>query len=46
MNLGTVAEKIMALREDIGHFGTLLMTAQDWVDADAMKRSLPNPTDR
>ena len=36
----TVAEKILALREDIGHFGTLVLTAQDWVDADAMKRSM------
>ena len=36
----TVAEKIMAFREDIGHFGTLVLTAQDWLDADAMQRSM------
>ena len=36
----TVAEKILALREEIGDFGTLAVTAQDWTDADAMKRSL------
>ncbi len=36
----TVAEQILALREDVGHFGTLAVTAQDWTDADAMKRSM------
>ena len=36
----TVAEKILAFREEIGHFGTLVLTAQDWIDADAMKRSM------
>ena len=28
----TVAEKILALRDEIGHFGTLMLTAQDWTD--------------
>jgi len=36
----TVAEKILALREEIGPFGTLLVTAQDWTDKARMKRSL------
>ncbi|MDP6817923.1 MAG: LLM class flavin-dependent oxidoreductase [Alphaproteobacteria bacterium] len=36
----TVAEKILAFREDVGHFGTLVLTGQDWVEADAMKRSM------
>jgi alkanesulfonate monooxygenase SsuD/methylene tetrahydromethanopterin reductase-like flavin-dependent oxidoreductase (luciferase family) len=36
----TVAEKILSFREEIGHFGTLAVTAQDWTDTDAMKRSL------
>jgi alkanesulfonate monooxygenase SsuD/methylene tetrahydromethanopterin reductase-like flavin-dependent oxidoreductase (luciferase family) len=36
----TVAEKILAFRDEIGDFGTLVQTAQDWTDADAMKRSM------
>jgi alkanesulfonate monooxygenase SsuD/methylene tetrahydromethanopterin reductase-like flavin-dependent oxidoreductase (luciferase family) len=36
----TVAEKILAFRDDIGDFGTLVLTSQDWTDADAMKRSM------
>ena len=36
----TVTEKILALREEIGHFGNLLMTAHDWVDKDKMKASM------
>ena len=36
----TVAEKILAFRDEIGDFGTLVQTAQDWADADAMKRSM------
>ena len=36
----TVAEKILALREEIGHFGTLMLTAQDWTDKERMKRSM------
>ncbi len=33
----TVLEKLVALREEIGHFGTLIMTAHDW-DRPAMWR--------
>ena len=36
----TVAEKILALRDEIGHFGTLMLTAQDWTDKERMKRSM------
>ena len=36
----TVAEKILALREEIGHFGTLLYAAHDWVDRDRMKHAM------
>ena len=36
----TVAEKVMAFREEIGHFGTLVLTAQDWIEKDAMQRSM------
>ena len=36
----TVAEKILALREEIGHFGTLLYAAHDWQDKAAMKNSM------
>lgn len=36
----TVAEKILALREEIGHFGTLMLTAQDWSDKARMQRSM------
>ena len=36
----TVAAKIMAFREEIGDFGTLLYAAHDWVDKAAMKRSM------
>lgn len=36
----TVTEKLLALREEIGHFGNLLMTAHDWVDKDEMKSSM------
>jgi alkanesulfonate monooxygenase SsuD/methylene tetrahydromethanopterin reductase-like flavin-dependent oxidoreductase (luciferase family) len=36
----TVVEKILALREEIGHFGTLMITAQDWKDKARIKRSL------
>ncbi len=39
-NVRTVTEKILALREEIGHFGNLLMTAHDWVDKDKMKASM------
>lgn len=36
----TVADKILALREEIGHFGTLLYAAHDWQDKAAMQRSM------
>ncbi|MBM85255.1 MAG: LLM class flavin-dependent oxidoreductase [Rhodospirillaceae bacterium] len=36
----TVVEKIMELREQVGHFGTLAATAQDWTDKPRMKRSM------
>lgn len=36
----TVAEKILALRDEIGSFGTLVLTNQDWTDKPRMKRSM------
>lgn len=36
----TVAREILALREEIGHFGTLLYAAHDWLDKAAMKKSM------
>ncbi len=36
----TVVEKILAFRERIGHFGTLMLTAQDFTDAARIKRSM------
>jgi alkanesulfonate monooxygenase SsuD/methylene tetrahydromethanopterin reductase-like flavin-dependent oxidoreductase (luciferase family) len=36
----TVAKQILELREEIGHFGTLLYTAHDWVDKIKMKNSM------
>ena len=36
----TVAKKILDLREEIGHFGTLLYTAHDWVEKNKMKKSM------
>lgn len=36
----TVARKILDLRDEIGHFGNLLMAAHDWVDGSRMKRSM------
>ncbi|MGD9601747.1 MAG: LLM class flavin-dependent oxidoreductase [Gammaproteobacteria bacterium] len=36
----TVARKILALRERVGDFGTLLYAAHDWQDKPAMKRSM------
>lgn len=36
----TVAKKILALRERIGDFGTLLYAAHDWQDKAAMKHSM------
>ena len=36
----TVARKLLALRDEIGHFGTLLYAAHDWQDKAAMKNSI------
>ena len=36
----SVARKLLALREEIGHFGTLLYAAHDWQDKAAMKKSM------
>lgn len=36
----TVAEKILALRESVGDFGTLLYAAHDWQDKAAMQQSM------
>ena len=35
-----VAEKLLAFREHIGAFGTLLYVGHDWADARAMRRSM------
>ena len=36
----TVADKILALRERVGHFGTLMYAAHDWQDPARMKHSM------
>jgi alkanesulfonate monooxygenase SsuD/methylene tetrahydromethanopterin reductase-like flavin-dependent oxidoreductase (luciferase family) len=36
----TVAEKLVALREELGPFGTLVMGAHDWQDGEKMRRSM------
>ena len=36
----TVARKLLEMREEIGHFGTLLYAAHDWVDKARMKNSM------
>lgn len=36
----TVAEKLVALRDEVGHFGNLLMYSHDWAEPDKMKRSM------
>ena len=36
----TVAEKILAFRDRVGHFGTLVLTTQDWTDKAFMQRSM------
>lgn len=36
----TVVEKLLAFREEVGHFGTLMHVAQDWTDKDVMKNSM------
>lgn len=35
-----VLERLVALREDCGHFGTLLMTGHDWDDPQLWRRSM------
>ncbi len=35
-----VAEKLLAFREDVGDFGTLLYAGKDWVDPELGKRSM------
>ncbi len=36
----TVARKILAFREEVGPFETLMMTAHDWTDKAVMRRSM------
>ncbi|MFO1350836.1 MAG: LLM class flavin-dependent oxidoreductase [Gammaproteobacteria bacterium] len=36
----TVADQILAFRDEVGPFGTLVMTAHDWTDKAKMKRSM------
>jgi alkanesulfonate monooxygenase SsuD/methylene tetrahydromethanopterin reductase-like flavin-dependent oxidoreductase (luciferase family) len=36
----SVAEQIIQFRENVGPFGTLLMTAHDWLDKPKMLRSM------
>ena len=36
----TVAEKVLALREEVGDFGTLVYAAHDWTDKARMKNSI------
>lgn len=36
----TVARKILELREEVGPFGTLMLTAHDWSDKPAMRKSM------
>lgn len=36
----TVAQKLLAFREEVGPFGTLMMTAHDWTERAAMQRSM------
>ncbi|WP_029352353.1 LLM class flavin-dependent oxidoreductase [Bosea sp. 117] len=36
----TVARKILELREEVGPFGTLMMTSHEWDDKPAMRRSM------
>ena len=35
-----VADDILALRDEVGDFGTLLYAGKDWVDADLGKKSM------
>jgi alkanesulfonate monooxygenase SsuD/methylene tetrahydromethanopterin reductase-like flavin-dependent oxidoreductase (luciferase family) len=36
----TVARKLLAFREDVGPFGTLMMTAHDWTEKAVMRKSM------
>jgi alkanesulfonate monooxygenase SsuD/methylene tetrahydromethanopterin reductase-like flavin-dependent oxidoreductase (luciferase family) len=36
----TVARKLLEFREEVGHFGNLLMAAHDWTDKVKMRRSM------
>ena len=36
----TVARKILELRDEVGPFGTLMMTAHEWEDKAVMRRSM------
>jgi alkanesulfonate monooxygenase SsuD/methylene tetrahydromethanopterin reductase-like flavin-dependent oxidoreductase (luciferase family) len=36
----TVAEKLLAVREEIGPFGTMVLTGLDWDDKALWKRSM------
>jgi alkanesulfonate monooxygenase SsuD/methylene tetrahydromethanopterin reductase-like flavin-dependent oxidoreductase (luciferase family) len=37
---GSVTEKIIAFREEVGDFGTLLYAGHDWLDRDLARRSM------
>lgn len=36
----TVARKILAFREEVGPFETLMLTAHDWTDKAVMRKSM------
>lgn len=36
----TVARKILEFREEVGHFGTLMLTAQDWTNKAKVRKSM------
>ena len=36
----SVADQLLALRHDVGPFGTLLYTGHDWADGDLSRRSM------
>jgi len=36
----SVVDQLLAFREQVGDFGTLLYAGHDWVDADLAKRSM------
>ena len=39
-SVDTVLEKLVALREEVGHFGTLTITAHEWDDPVFCQRSM------